>query len=319
MEDILLPIIALLSGFALLIWSADEFTENGAKIANIFKVSPLIIGLIIFGFGTSAPEMLVSGLAAWDGNTGLSIGNAIGSNIFNIALVLGVSAIIMPIEVHVSILTKEWRILIIATLFSGLLLQDGHLSFTDGLLLLSFLTAFLAFTFKESKNKSHHEFDDLSKKVKKDQSKKTWLMLIVSLAVLISSAKLVVYGGVEIAKFFQISDLIIGLTVVALGTSLPELAVSITSVLKKQYEMVIGNIIGSNLFNTLAVLAIPALIHPSNVPVEVVNRDYWVMLLLTMLLGLFLFNFKGRNIVNRIEGFVLVGIFSIYMWILFWL
>jgi cation:H+ antiporter len=319
MEDILLPIIALLSGFALLIWSADEFTENGAKIANIFKVSPLIIGLIIFGFGTSAPEMLVSGLAAWDGNTGLSIGNAIGSNIFNIALVLGVSAIIMPIEVHVSILTKEWRILIIATLLSGLLLQDGHLSFTDGLLLLSFLTAFLAFTFKESKNKSHHEFDDLSKKVKKDQSKKTWLMLIVSLAVLISSAKLVVYGGVEIAKFFQISDLIIGLTVVALGTSLPELAVSITSVLKKQYEMVIGNIIGSNLFNTLAVLAIPALIHPSNVPVEVVNRDYWVMLLLTMLLGLFLFNFKGRNIVNRIEGFVLVGIFSIYMWILFWL
>jgi len=319
MEDILLPIIALLSGFALLIWSADEFTENGAKIANIFKVSPLIIGLIIFGFGTSAPEMLVSGLAAWDGNTGLSIGNAIGSNIFNIALVLGVSAIIMPIEVHVSILTKEWRILIIATLFSGLLLQDGHLSFTDGLLLLSFLTAFLAFTYKESKNKSHHEFDDLSKKVKKDQSKKTWLMLIVSLAVLISSAKLVVYGGVEIAKFFQISDLIIGLTVVALGTSLPELAVSITSVLKKQYEMVIGNIIGSNLFNTLAVLAIPALIHPSNVPAEVMNRDYWAMLLLTMLLGLFLFNFKGRNIVNRIEGFVLVGIFSIYMWILFWL
>jgi cation:H+ antiporter len=319
MEDILLPIIALLSGFALLIWSADEFTENGAKIANIFKVSPLIIGLIIFGFGTSAPEMLVSGLAAWDGNTGLSIGNAIGSNIFNIALVLGVSAIIMPIEVHATILTKEWRILIIATLFSGLLLQDGHLSFTDGLLLLSFLTAFLAFTYKESKNKSHHEFDGLSKKVKKNQSKKTWLMLIVSLAVLISSAKLVVYGGVEIAKFFQISDLIIGLTVVALGTSLPELAVSITSVLKKQYEMVIGNIIGSNLFNTLAVLAIPALIHPSNVPAEVMNRDYWVMLLMTMLLGLFLFNFKGRNIVNRIEGFVLVGIFSIYMWILFWL
>jgi cation:H+ antiporter len=318
MEDILLPIIALLSGFALLIWSADEFTENGAKIANIFKVSPLIIGLIIFGFGTSAPEMLVSGLAAWDGNTGLSIGNAIGSNIFNIALVLGVSAIIMPIEVHATILTKEWRILIIATIFSGLLLQDGHLSFTDGLLLLSFLTAFLAFTFKESKNKSHHEFDDLSKKVKKDQSKKTWLMLIVSLAVLISSAKLVVYGGVEIAKFFQISDLIIGLTVVALGTSLPELAVSITSVLKKQYEMVVGNIIGSNLFNTLAVLAIPALIHPSNVPVEIMKRDYWVMLLLTMLLGLFLFNFKGRNIVNRIEGFLLVGVFGSYMWILFW-
>ena len=317
MPDILLPIIALLSGFALLIWSADEFTENGAKIANIFKVSPLIIGLIIFGFGTSAPEMLVSGLAAMDGNTGLSIGNAIGSNIFNIALVLGISAIVTPIVVHEDILKKEWIFLMVATLCAGLLLSDGYLDVTDGLILLSLLVLFLAYTLKEAKNKKHHTFEDLEHVVDKSQTKKTWIMLVVSLTVLISSAKLVVYGGVEIAKFFQISDLIIGLTVVALGTSLPELAVSISSVLKKQFDMVVGNIIGSNLFNTIAVLAIPGLIHPSNVPEEVLSRDYPVMLLLTVLLFVVSYKFAKKYIINRFEGVVLVSIFGVYMWQLF--
>ncbi|SFV78038.1 Inner membrane protein YrbG, predicted calcium/sodium:proton antiporter [hydrothermal vent metagenome] len=263
--------------------------------------------------------MLVSGLAAWDGNTGISVGNAIGSNIFNIGLVLGISAIIMPIEVHGSILKIEWGILIVSTVCAGLVLQDNYLGFIDGVLLISFLVLFLAYTFKESKNKSHHEFDELKHAVDKGQTEKTWAMLLVSLIVLISSAKLVVYGGVEIAKFFKISDLIIGLTVVALGTSLPELAVSISSVLKKQYEMVVGNIIGSNLFNTVAVLAIPGLIHPSAIPENVMIRDYPIMFVLTLLLGLFLYNFRGRHIINRIEGFVLVGFFSIYMWILFWL
>ncbi|HIM95269.1 MAG TPA: calcium/sodium antiporter [Gammaproteobacteria bacterium] len=313
----LLPMIALLSGFALLIWSADEFTDNGAKIANIFKISPLIIGLIIFGFGTSAPEMLVSGLAAWDGNTGLSIGNAIGSNIFNIALVLGISAIIVPIEVHKDILKKEWIFLMVATLCAGLLLSDGRLDLTDGLILLSLLVLFLAYTLKESKNKEHHEFDELEHAVDKSQTKKTWIMLIVSLVVLISSAKLVVYGGVEIAKFFEVSDLIIGLTVVALGTSLPELAVSISSVLKKQFDMVVGNVIGSNLFNTIAVLAIPGLIYPSNVPEDVLSRDYPIMLMLTVLLFLVSYKFSKKHIINRFEGVVLISVFSTYMWILF--
>ncbi|MDC3317689.1 calcium/sodium antiporter, partial [bacterium] len=159
MSDILLPIIALLSGFVLLIWSADEFTENGAKIANIFKVSPLVIGLLIFGFGTSAPEILVSGLAAMNGNTGLSIGNAVGSNIFNIALVLGVSAIIAPIEVQGNILRKEWIFLMVATLVAGLLLLDLRLDVFDGFILLALLFLFLGYTFRESKKSQNHEFD----------------------------------------------------------------------------------------------------------------------------------------------------------------
>ena len=317
MSDILLPIIGLLSGFALLIWSADEFTENGAKIANIFKVSPLIIGLIIFGFGTSAPEMLVSGLAAWDGSTGLSIGNAIGSNIFNIALVLGVSAIIVPIKVRGDILKKEWLFLMLASLCAGLLLYDNYLDLTDGLILLALLLLFLIYSIKVAKSNQHHEFDELETTIDKNQSAKTWLMLIISLIVLISSAKLVVWGGVEIAKFFQVSDLIIGLTVVALGTSLPELAVSISSVLKKQFEMVVGNVIGSNLFNTIAVLAIPGLIHPSAVPEQVMDRDYPIMLLLTVLLFIVSYKFSKQHIINRFEGLVLVGVFVWYMGQLF--
>jgi cation:H+ antiporter len=317
MTDILLPIVALISGFILLIWSADEFTENGAKIANVFKVSPLIIGLIIFGFGTSAPEMLVSGLAAMDGNTSLSIGNAIGSNIFNIALVLGISAIIMPIEVNEDILKKEWIFLMIATLCAGLLLFDQRLDFIDGLILLTLLVLFLGYTFKEAKNKKHHEFDNLEQTIDKSQTTKIWVMLFIGLVVLISSAKLVVWGGTHLAQFFGVSDLIIGLTVVALGTSLPELAVSISSVLKKQFEMVVGNVIGSNLFNTIAVLAIPGLIHPSDVPMQVMSRDYPVMLLLTILLFFVSYKFGKKYIINRFEGFALIGVFSFYMWQLF--
>lgn len=317
MPDILLPIIALLAGFILLIWSADTFTENGAKIANIFKVSPLVIGLLIFGFGTSAPEMLVSGLAAIDGNTGLSIGNAIGSNIFNIALVLGVSAIIAPIEVKSGVLKKEWLFLMVATLVTGYLLWDRYLGVTDGLILASLLILFLTYTLISAKNSNNHEFDEFEQTVNKDQIGKTWLMLIIGLIVLISSAKLIVWGGVEVARFFEISDLIIGLSIIALGTSLPELAVSISSVLKKQYEMVVGNVIGSNLFNTIAVLAIPGLIHPSKVADEVIVRDYPVMLLLTLLLFILSYKFHKKHRINRFEGIVLVSVFSVYMWQLF--
>jgi cation:H+ antiporter len=317
MPDILLPIIALLSGFALLIWSADEFTENGAKIAKIFKVSPLIIGILIFGFGTSAPEMLVSGLAAMNGNAELSIGNAIGSNIFNIALVLGISAIIVPIEVHKNILKKELAFLILATLCAGLLLKDHRLDEIDSVILLTLLVLFLFYTFKQAKNKTHNELENIEQKLDKSQTTKTWIMLFVGLVVLVSSAKLVVWGGVEIAQAFGVSDLIIGLTVIALGTSLPELAVSIASVLKKQYEMVIGNIIGSNLFNTLAVLAIPGLIHPSNTPVEVINRDYPIMLLLTVLLFIVAYKFNKKHVINRFGGGVLITVFCLYMWQLF--
>lgn len=311
-------IISLVLGFILLIWSADEFTNNGAKIANIFKVSPLIIGLLIFGFGTSAPEMLVSGLAAYEGHPQMSIGNAFGSNIFNIALVLGITAIILPISVKQDILKKEWLYLMLCTLIAGILIWDGHLGTIDGLILLGLLSLFLTYTFVESKKSEHSEFDDLAIEITHAQKSKTWLMLLVSFIVLLVSAKMVVWGGSNLATSFGVSDLLIGLTVVALGTSLPELAVSISSALKKQHEMVVGNIIGSNLFNTVGVLAIPSLIVPFKVPIEAINRDYPFMIALTILLFVFSYRFKKEGVISRLEGLLLLVVLTLYLYLLFW-
>ena len=315
----LLPILSLLAGFILLMWSADTFTDNGAKIARIFNISPLVIGLLIFGFGTSAPEMLVSGLAAYDGTPEMSIGNAFGSNIFNIGLVLGVTAIILPVTVEKSVLKKEWLFLFLSTLVAGFLLLDGILSLTNGLILLALLSLFLTSVFIDSKKSNHIDTDSLENHPQNQEKGKTWLLLIVSLILLVSSAKLVVWGAVSIADFFKINELIIGLTVVALGTSLPELAVSISSALKKQHQMVIGNIIGSNLFNTLGVLAIPALIVPFTptlileVPPEVMNRDFVYMLILTLLIVILSMRLK----VSRFGGFILLTALTIYLYQLF--
>ncbi|MDC1541675.1 calcium/sodium antiporter [Candidatus Pseudothioglobus singularis] len=311
----LISVVSLLIGFTLLVWSADAFTDNGAKIARIFNISPLIIGLLIFGFGTSAPEMLVSGLAAYDGHPELSIGNAFGSNIFNIGLVLAVAAIIHPVIVEKNVLKKEWLFLFLSTLVIGFLLMDGFLSFVDGSILLILLLLFLYYVFNESKKDNNLE-NEVSEDINKDQSKgKTWLLLIISLVILVSSARLVVWGGTNLALTFGVSDLIIGLTVVALGTSLPELAVAISSVLKKQHQMIIGNIIGSNLFNSLGVLAIPGLILPFQIPSEVMSRDYIYMLIFTLLI--LIFSLKLR--INRFGGLILLTILASYLYQLVWI
>ena len=315
----LISIISLVSGFILLIWSADAFTNNGAKIANIFKISPLIIGILIFGFGTSAPEMLVSGLAAFEGHPELSVGNAFGSNILNIALVLGVTAMIMPIKIELKVIKKEWLYLMFATLIAGLLLWDRHLGVMDGTILFGLLAVFLLYTFNESK-KDHHEFDNLSSKIDIDQKGRIWIILLISFIVLLVSAKLIVYGGTSLAIQFGVSDLIIGLTVVALGTSLPELAVSITSAIKKQHAMVVGNIIGSNLFNTVGVLAIPGLISPLYVPEKLITRDYPFMLVLTTLIFVFVAShkFSKESTISRLEGALFILILFFYLYLLFW-
>ena len=310
-----ISILSLLIGFALLIWSADSFTDNGAGIARIFNISPLIIGLLIFGFGTSAPEMLVSGLAAYDGHPELSIGNAFGSNIFNIGLVLAITAIIYPVTVEKSVLKKEWVFLFLSSLVAGFLLIDGFLSFLDGLILLALLFLFLFYVFSESKKGNSKDLE-----VKEDSSNnqnkgKTWLFLLVSLIILVSSAKLVVWGGTNLALVFGVSDLIIGLTIVALGTSLPELAVAISSALKKQHQMIIGNIIGSNLFNTLGVLAIPGLILPFQIPIELMSRDYIYMITLTILILVLSFKLK----INRFGGIILLAILALYLYQLVWI
>ena len=316
---LLQSIIALVSCFVLIIYSANSLIDNGSKIASIYKVSPLVIGILILGFGTSAPEIFVSAFAALEDAPELAVGNAFGSNILNIALVLGVTAMILPITVNVKAIRKEWYLLIAYTLITGgLLLWDKHLGVIDGSILLGLLGIFLWYTFKESK-KVHHKSDNLSSNVDISQKGKIWRNLLLWLTVLLVSAQVIVYAGINIAIYFKVSELIIGLTLIALGTSLPELAVAITSAIKKQHEMVVGNIIGSNIFNTVAVLAIPGLISPVAVQEEI-KIDYLAMLGLTIFLYLFFlieFVNEQKETISRLEGFVLIMILSAYIYFRF--
>ncbi len=316
---LLQSIIALVSCFVLIIYSANSLIDNGSKIASIYKVSPLVIGILILGFGTSAPEIFVSAFAALEDAPELAVGNAFGSNILNIALVLGVTAMILPITVNVKAIRKEWYFLIAYTLITGgLLLWDKHLGAIDGSILLGLLGIFLWYTFKKSK-KVHHKSDNLSSNVDISQKWKIWRNLLLWLTVLLVSAQVIVYAGINIAIYFKVSELIIGLTLIALGTSLPELAVAITSAIKKQHEMVVGNIIGSNIFNTVAVLAIPGLISPVAVQEEI-KIDYLAMLGLTIFLYLFFlieFVNEQKETISRLEGFVLIMILSAYIYFRF--
>jgi len=324
-----LAIISLGAGLIFIFFSADYFIETSAKIANIYKVKPLIIGILILGFGTSAPEMFVSGLAALEEHPGLSVGNAFGSNIFNIALVLGITAILKPIKLELKNIRFELVILIVFTVIAGLLLlHNSNLSNFDGFVLLVLLGVFLWYTFKESK-KVHHEVNIPSLNEGSEQKLKLWRDLVWWLFVLIVCAQLIVYGATNIATEFGVDDVIIGITIVALGTSLPELAVSITGVYRNQHEMVVGNIIGSNIFNTVAVLAIPALISTSDVSLISTSDvlgiwptysafflDFGFMFVLTIAIGFFLLvsgSEKRKHQISSTEGSLLVLVLCIYL------
>ena len=307
----LLSITILIIGLFFLIKSANWFTDYGVKIAKLFNIPPLLIGILIFGFGTSAPEILVSSLAAISHSTDLSIGNALGSNIINISLVLGLSALISPIIVHTSVLKKEWGILFMATILTWLLLSDGFLGRIDGILLITTLLLGLWFLSKNNTKTQDEEVTHIQ--VKKKQSRKIWIYLVLSLIVLVASAEAVVYAGINLAKYFGISETIIGLTLIAFGTSLPELAVVISSALKKHHEMIIGNIIGSNIFNTLAVMAMPALIYPNNIDSDFLTRDYPIVFGLTVLLLLLAYKISKPHQITRLGGVILITSCGCYL------
>ena len=314
----LFAIIYIILGFTLLIWSANEFTKNGAKIAKIFNISPFIIGVLILGFGTSIPEIIVSATASYKEHPELSIGNAFGSNIFNISLVLAISAIILPIKVSKEILKKQWLYLMLATILTGLLIYDLSLERIDGLILLFFLVVFLLYTIITIKNSNQKQEYNTEINIKKDKhSYKVWLMLSISLPILLFSAKIIVDNASYIAEYFKIDDLIIGLTILALGTSLPELAVSISSAIKKEHQMIIGNIIGSNIFNTLGVLSVAAIINPFQISDVIINRDYLFMFVITLLLFIISYRFKKDGVITRIGGLLLISMLILYFYLLF--
>ena len=307
-------------GLILLTYGADRFVDGAAATAANFGVQPLLIGLVIVGFATSTPEMLVSGVAALNGNPTMGIGNAIGSNIANIGLVLGVTAILAPLTVRSQILQREFPIMFAALLFASFLLWDRSLTRVDGVLLVGglfvafFCTVWLGLRAR-STDPFVQEFDD--ELAGQMSTTGAFFWIVAGLAMLLIGSNLLVSGAVEIARHFGLSDIVIGLTIVAVGTSLPELAASIISALKKQPEIALGNVIGSNMFNALGVLATPALIRPTEFGAEVIRRDVPIMLALTVALFLMSWSYKRPGRINRIEGMLLLSAFIGYQYFLF--
>jgi cation:H+ antiporter len=316
----LLDIAAVISGFAILVWGSDRFITGAAAIARNLGVSPLLIGLTIVGFGTSAPEVLVSTMASMQNNPGLAIGNALGSNIANIALILGITALVAPLTVQSNTLKREFPMLLAVCLLAMLLMLDGTLNRLDGLILLIALVLVLYGMVRIgiSSRSSDPMNVDYDAEIPEDMSTgmaTTWFLL--GLVLLLVSSRMLVWGAVNIAQAFGVSDLIIGLTIVALGTSLPELAAGITSALKNEHDIAIGNIIGSNMYNLLAVLPMPGLIAPGSFSPEIMSRDMPVMIGLTLLMFMMSYGFRRNGRINRLEGLLLFTAFISYQGMLF--
>jgi len=319
----LVSCLLVLIGFALLIYGADIFVEGASSIARQLGMPPLIIGLTIVGFATSAPEIIVGSVSAWQGKTAIAIGNALGSNITNIGLVLGFSVLIFPITIASNTLKKEYGLMCLAVIIALAVMIDGHLGRIDAVILLVslvFSISWIVWIAKRSSsddplvNEFAQEFADESNKP--DSLGKAILKLLIGLALLLLGADLLVRGAVSIAEFFGVPDLVIGLTIVAIGTSLPELAASIVSLKKDEADIAVGNVIGSNMFNMLAVLGIPTLINPDYFAGEVLTRDFPTMIGLTLLLGAMIFvSSKGKLV--RPEGTILLLCFIGYQYVLF--
>ena len=315
----LIHVAAVVAGFVLLIWGADRFVIGAAATARNLGVSPLIIGITIVGLGTSAPEMLVSAMAAWDGNPTLGVGNALGSNITNIALILGVTAVVAPLQVRSEILRRELPLLLATMLGALMLLLDRNLGRLDGVLLLAGMVLMLYWLTRLAlAGRADPMVGEYESEIPSSMpTRKALLWLLLGLGLLLISSRALVWGAVEIASALGVSDLVIGLTIVAIGTSLPELAASVMSARKGEHDIAIGNVIGSNIFNLLVVLGLPGLIHPSELPEMALTRDYAVMVGLTVSLFALSYGFSGPGRINRLEGTLLLVAFVGYQTLLY--
>jgi len=318
-----IPILYIIFGLILLVWSADRFVDGAAAAAKKLGMPPLLIGMVIVGFGTSAPEMLVSATSALGGNAGIALGNAYGSNIANIALILGVTALISPIIIGKGIIRKELPILTLVTLISIALLWDGDVTRIDAIILIAVFTAFMIYAIGSSirsSKASSSKGDSLQTAGASELDTipdmsvgKACFWLILGLALLIVSSQMLVTGAVDVAKHYGVSDIIIGLTIVALGTSLPELASSVSAARKGQNDIALGNVLGSNIFNTLAVVGIAGCISPLEIDDSLIFRDIPIMLALTLLLFFFAWSRKGKTAgISRLSGAALIAVYLSY-------
>ncbi len=316
-------LVALILGLIFLIWSADHFVEGAAAVAQLLGMPQLLVGMLVVGFGTSAPEMVVSAFSAFQGNPGLALGNAYGSNIANIALILGITALLSPIAVHSQVTRREIPLLMGATLFAVLQLLNGEVSRVDALLLLLLFGLIMGWSIYQGMKGNPPEILGANPEEVLEEPtmplNKAFFKLSLGLVVLVGSSRALVWGAVLVAHALGVSDLIIGLTVVAIGTSLPELASSVAAISKGKSDIALGNVLGSNLFNTLAVVGIAGAIHPIKVLPEVLSRDCLVMGGLTLLLFFFCRSSRetqGR--ITRTEGALFLSAYVSYIvWLVF--
>lgn len=315
----LIAIAATLVGLSALAWSADRFVDGAAAVARYLGMAPLLVGMLVIGFGTSAPELVVSAFAAAGGAPEIALGNAIGSNVANIGLILGVTALLTPVLVHRGILRKELPVLLGVTVLAGVLMLDKQLSRADAVVLVVVLVVLVTWSIWQARSSAD---DALARDVEAEMvthhltRRAAWTWLIVGIVLLVISSRIMVWGAVGIAERLGWSDLIIGLTVVAIGTSAPELASSIAAVRKGENDLALGNVIGSNLFNTLGVVGLAGLIAPAAVSPELITRDLPVVLGLTTALVVFTIWPLGKGRVTRIEGGLLVAAFATYIGVL---
>jgi cation:H+ antiporter len=310
----ILSVAAIVVGLVLLVWSADRFVDGAVGVAQFFGMSTFLIGMVIVGFGTSAPEMVVSILSALNDTPQLALGNAYGSNIANIALILGVTALIIPVVVQKQAMSRDIPILIAMTALTVILLMDGNVSRMDGIIVLASFVAIMTFNIlselrqKHKRKKSADKNEELeSESNEKVSIVKSSLLLLVGLVLLIVSSHMLVWGAVNVAQALGVSDLLIGLTIVAVGTSLPELASSIAAARRGENDLAVGNVIGSNIFNTLVVVGLASVIAPIQAAdPEVMSRDVPIMSALTLLLFLMCIPFKKKN-GKRVSGFGRIG------------
>ncbi|WP_108446526.1 calcium/sodium antiporter [Halomonas denitrificans] len=312
----IVPAIAVVAGLVLLVWSAERFVDGAAATSARLGLSPLLIGMLVIGFGTSAPELVVSALAASQGNPGLALGNAYGSNIANIGLILGLVALISPLAVHSGVVRRELPVLGAVTLGSAALLWGGVIDRLEGTLLLGLLAAFIGYSiYLGMRQGSDVLGSDTEESLQAHpMSLKAGLVWTgVGLVLLVVSSRVLVWGAVAIAQGFGVSDLVIGLTVVAVGTSLPELASSISALRRGEHDLVLGNVVGSNLFNTLGVVGLAAVIAPIEAGGEVLLRDWSLMTVMTATMAFFAIGWRGRpGRINRYEGAALLAMFLGY-------
>jgi len=315
----LVAILSVLLGFVALLWSADRLVSGASSLAAYLGIPSLIIGLVVVGFGTSAPEMVVSAVSAINGQTGLAVGNALGSNIANVGLVLGATALFYPLSVSSNILRREFPALLLVTLVTGVLLADGRLGRIDGMifvLALFVVTGFIGWL--GARGKDDILRDELAKEIPPRMSNaKASTCVLIGLVVLPVSSQLLVTGAVSIARYMGVDSMILGLTVVAMGTSLPELATCFAAARRREHDLAVGNILGSNMFNLLGVLGIAGLIKPTHLPELSMIRDFGIMSALTVVFLLLAYNSQGRGHLSRRAGALMLIAYFGYLGVLF--